>query len=73
MLVICSKKNLSKTLQEIKENGFDFVNGEPTVSEIIKNLPNVKYFGFNCFYNYLTKKNEAQFESLAWYKKHNKI
>ena len=73
MKVITSKENLQKTIDELKENGVVWVHGDPSAADIVKHNPNTKYFIIDCHYNIYTKRNEMQYESERFYKKHTLI
>ena len=73
MKVITSKENLQKTINELKERGFVWVYGDPSAAEIIGRNKNTRYFVIDCFYNIHTRKNEMQYESEKFYKKHDLI
>ena len=73
MKAICTVDTLKDTIKELKAMGYVWVSGDPSAEEIRQTNPKTKYFVIDCFYNYRLKRNEMQYESESWYKKHNLI
>lgn len=73
MKLICTAATLRETIKELKKLGYNWVCGNLTAEEIRKQNPRTKYFVIDAYFNPLRGKNEMQYESETFYKKHNLI